>query len=123
LRSNLLGVVAFGSWARNQMVEGSDVDLLMVVRSEVQIRRSLYRTWDRTPSEWEGHRIEPHFVHLPAKDARVSGLWAEVAVDGVVLFDGEMVLSRRLAGIRRRLASGELVRRWSAGHPYWAEVD
>jgi len=121
LKSSLLGVVAFGSWARNQMVEGSDVDLLMVVGSEVPIRRSLYRTWDRTPSEWDGHRIEPHFVHLPVVGARVSGLWAEVVVDGVVLFDRELTVSRRLAGFRRRLASGEFIRRWSSGHPYWVE--
>ena len=122
LGANILGVVAFGSWARNQMVEGSDIDLLMVVKSEVQIDRSLYRMWDRSPLEWAGHAIEPHFVHLPASGARVSGLWAEIVVDGIVLFDRDMALSRRLAEIRRRIASGEFIRRWSSGHPYWVEV-
>ena len=119
---NILGVVAFGSWARGEMMEGSDIDLLIVVRSEVQIERPLYRAWDRSPLKWAGHSIEPHFVHLPAGGARITGLWAEVVLDGIVLFDRELALSRRLAEFRRRIASGELTRRWSGGHPYWVEV-
>jgi len=118
---NILGVVAFGSWARGEMMQGSDIDLLIVLRSEVQIDRPLYRAWDRSPLKWAGHSIEPHFVHLPAGGARITGLWAEVVLDGIVLFDRELALSRRLAEIRRRIASGELTRRWSGGHPYWVE--
>jgi len=120
--TNILGVVAFGSWARGEMVEGSDVDLLIVLRSEVDIDRSLYRAWDRSPLKWNGHFIEPHFVHLPVDGARITGLWAEVVLDGILLFDRDLALSRRLVEIRRRIASGELIRRWSGGHPYWVEV-
>lgn len=120
--ANILGVVAFGSWARGEMTEGSDIDLLIVVKTEVEIDRMLYRRWDRSPLEWAGHSIEPHFVHLPVDGARITGLWAEVALDGIVLFDGDLALSRRLGEIRRRIASGELIRRWSGGHPYWVEV-
>lgn len=120
--TNILGVVAFGSWARDEMAEESDIDLLIVVRPELEIGRSLYRTWDRSPSEWAGHSIEPHFVHLPTSGARITGLWAEVALDGIVLLDGDLTLSRRLGEIRRRVASGELIRRWSGGHAYWVEV-
>ena len=116
------GVVAFGSWARDEMVEGSDVDLLIVGGPAVKIDRSLYRRWDRCPLTWAGHRIEPHFVHLPAKGRRITGLWAEVALDGIVLFDRDLSLSRRMAEIRQRLTSGELIRRWKGGHPYWVEV-
>ncbi len=122
LGNDALGVVAFGSWARDEMVEGSDIDLLIVGGPAVKIDRSLYRGWDRSPLTWSGHRIEPHFVHLPGKGRRITGLWAEVVLDGVVLFDRNLSVSRRMAEIRHRIASGELTRRWKSGHPYWVEV-
>ena len=122
LGDGIRGVLAFGSWARGEMVEGSDIDLLIVVGPEQEIDRSIYRAWDRSPPDREGPSVEVHFVHLPEEHRRINGLWAEVAIDGIVLFDGDLSVSRRLAEIRRRIASGELIRRWEGGHPYWVEV-
>jgi len=118
----LVGVVAFGSWARDELRTGSDVDLLLVVEDGIPIRRALYRGWDAAPLRWNAHRVEPHFVHLPAEDDEPSGLWAEASVDGVVLFERELRVSRRLVEIRREIAAGRLVRRHCHGHPYWVEA-
>lgn len=118
----LLGVVAFGSWARDELAATSDVDLLIVVQETVRVTRDMYRPWDRSPLDWEGHPVEPHFVQLPEAGGRVSGLWAEAALDGLVLFERGFVVSRRLVDIRRRIAEGRLQRRRSHGHPYWVEV-
>ena len=117
----LLGVVVFGSWARDRLAPDSDVDLLMVVDPGIPIERSLYRPWDGRPLTWDGHDIEPHFAHLPEPGTRLSSFWAEVAVDGVVLFDRDLTVSRRLVDFRQRIASGEMVRRQVDGHPYWVE--
>jgi hypothetical protein len=119
---HILGAVAFGSWARSEMVEGSDIDLLLVLSSDIEIDRSLYRAWDQSPLTGPGPSVEPHFVHLPDEGARITGFWAEVVTDGIVLFDRDLSLSRRMAEMRKRIASGELVRRWIGGHPYWTEV-
>lgn len=119
LRAALLGVVAFGSWARDDLAEGSDVDVLVVVDANVEIVRSLYRSWDEQPVTWDGRRVEVHFVHLPNPDGPPSGLWAEAAVDGVVLFERDFVVSRRLAAVRRRIASGAVSRKRVHGQPYW----
>ena len=51
-----------------------------------------------------------------------SGLWAEVALDGTVLFDRGWMLSARLARVRRAIADGRLVRRVVHGQPYWTET-
>lgn len=118
----LLGVVAFGSWARRELGQRSDVDLLVVVADEVEIGRWLYRKWDEAPLSWDGYRVEPHFVHLPRTGARMSGTWAEVATDGVVLFDRGLTVSKSLVEVRRLVASGRIVRRRVHGQSYWVEA-
>lgn len=118
----LLGVVLFGSYARGEAGTASDVDLLVVLEKRVALSRSLYRRWDSCPVTWENRRVEPHFVHLPDPGAVTGGVWAEAGLDGIVLFDREMAVSRRLADVRRQILSGRLVRRLVHGQPYWAEV-
>ena len=118
----LVGVVAFGSWARQEMREKSDVDVLLVVDDGQPIRRQMYRCWDESPVSWNGHPVEPHFVHLPPPGRRMSGLWAEVAVDGVVLFERDLRVSSRLVEFRREIASGRVSLRRVHGQPYWVGV-
>jgi predicted nucleotidyltransferase len=117
--ASLLGVVAYGSFARGELAAGSDVDLLVVLSAEVKITRSLYRQWEGVVPAWDGREVDLHFVHLPDAGAPVSGTWAEAAVCGIPLSDRDLVVSRRLIEIRTRIARGELVRRMSQGQPYW----
>jgi predicted nucleotidyltransferase len=118
----LVGIAAFGSWARSETAAGSDVDLLVVVERSVALTRELYRAWDEEPLTWEGHRVEPHFVHLPEEGRTAAGLWAEVALDGIVLFERGLAVSKRLGAVRRDIVAGKIVRKVSHGQPYWAEV-
>jgi hypothetical protein len=118
----LLGVVAFGSWARRELAQTSDVDLMIIVDQRFDIDREIYRRWDVAPLRWNDHPVEPHFVHLPRPGARISGTWAEVAVDGVVLFERGLTVSRRLVELRQKVVSGGVVRRRSHGQSYWVEV-
>ena len=118
----LSGVVAFGSWARSAAAAGSDIDVLIVVDGGVRLTRSLYRPWDVEPLVWEGHRVEPHFVHAPADRGRPSSLWLEVAVDGLVLHDRDLEVSRLLASIRARIVESGMRRQWSHGQPYWVSA-
>jgi hypothetical protein len=116
---SLVGVAVFGSWARGEATASSDVDVLIVLAAGTGVRRELYRQWDVLPVRWEGRPVEPHFVALPAAAARVTGLWAELSVDGVVLYECGFALSRWLGAVRGQIAAGAVVRRWSNGHPYW----
>ncbi len=118
----LIGVAAFGSWARGRAGDTSDVDLLIVLEDRVAIGRRAYHAWDEAPLTWDGREVEPHLVHIPAPGSRVSGLWAEVATDGVILFEREYRLSRRLVPIREAIAEGRLVRRRVHGQTYWVEA-
>jgi hypothetical protein len=119
LGEDLLGVAAYGSFTRDELAVGSDVDLLVVLAARVPITRALYRDLDGVAPAWTGRVVDLHFVHLPKPDAAVSGTWAEAAVGGIVLHDRGLTLSRRLVDIRSRIAAGELVRRLAQGQPYW----
>jgi len=120
--ADLIGVIAHGSWTRGEARATSDLDVLIVVDEGAPITRALYRQWDACPLTWDGHTVEPHFVSLRDGEARTTGLWAEAAIDGIVLFERGLRVSRRLAAIRREVLAGRLVRRTVHGQPYWSEV-
>jgi hypothetical protein len=117
----LLAVVIYGSWARGDSTATSDVDALVVVDRRLGLTRAVYRTWDESPVCWQGRAVDPHFVHLP-HGAFNAGVWGEVAIDGIVLFERDPRLSAHLARVRRAMAEGRLVRRVVHGQPYWAMV-
>lgn len=117
--SALVGVVVFGSWVRGEHRAGSDVDLLVVTEPDLKIRRELYRMWDQQPIVWDGLPVEPHFVQLPPPDTTPAGIWAEVAMDGLVLFERNLTVTRHIIEIRRCIAEGQIVRRYAHGQPYW----
>lgn len=121
LGDDLEGIVLHGSFARDDLSTTSDVDLLAVVSPGRPITRALYREWEERARAWDGREVDLHFVHLPTAEDRVSGSWAEAAVCGIVLYDRNLALSRRLIGIRERIAAGRLVRRMAQGQPYWID--
>jgi hypothetical protein len=122
--SGLVGVMVYGSWTRGESRADSDVDVLIVVEPDFPLTRELYRRWDAAPPlRWEGRSIEPQIVRLPAAmEAAGSGLWAEVAIDGVTLFMRDPALAEVLRRVRREIACGLLVRRVVQGQPYWVRA-
>ncbi len=116
----LTGVLLHGSLALGEAAPTSDVDVLVVVEPHTALRRALYRAWDEQPVRWRGRRVDPHFVHPPR--AELSGLWAEAAIDGQVLFDRDGRLAADLVRVRRAIAEGRLARRIAHGQPYWTGV-
>ena len=118
---SLKAVLLHGSWARGEATAASDVDALIVVDRSLQLDRALYRLWDTEPIVWKGRPVDAHFVHLPEEGA-FSGLWAEAAIDGRVLFDRDGSVSGHLNRVRRAIAEGRLLRRVAHGQPYWTQA-
>lgn len=119
---DLVGLIAFGSWARGELADSSDVDVLVVVDAGVELTRELYRQWDASPLRWGGRPVDVHFVHLPAPEARVLGVWGEAAIEGIVLFERGTRVTEHLIRVRHDIAAGRIVRRVAHGQPYWTEV-
>ncbi len=119
--SSVEGLVLFGSFARGRQTANSDVDLLVVLNSSVTLDRDVYSRW--RPRKFEGHEVAPLFVQIPAEGTRVGGLWFEVALDGIVLFDRNLHLSRFLSHVRGLISGGRVRRMVTHGHPYWVYSD
>lgn len=119
--NSLVGIAVFGSWARGEATEGSNVDVLIVVDKDFAITRSLYRDWDDGPLPSNELPVDPHIVHLPTNRTVPSALWAEVAVNGIVVFEHGLRLSRHLAAVRRFLADGQMRRQTVHGKGYWTD--
>jgi hypothetical protein len=115
-----LAVVLFGSVARGDFGTGSDTDLLVVFGPDVHITRSLYRCFDAVvdPAEFR-HPPNPHLVALPRDATSCGGLWLEVAMDGIVVWERGTTVSSFLGALRERVATGALLRRTAYGHAYW----
>jgi len=116
-KSDLRAVILFGSRARGNFTSESDIDLLFVVDSKVKIQRAIYTSFEKgrdLPDE-----LSIHIVNLPESCDALSGIWCEVALEGVVLFDSEMIISRFLSNVRELIVDGTYVGKYSHGHRYW----
>ncbi len=117
--SDLAGLVLFGSWARGDHHANSDIDILVVIKESITLSPRLYRQWDESPLRYNEHVVEPQFVHLPPTNKVVGGIWAEAALDGVVIVEHDLTISRKLMEIRKNIAEGRLERKSVQGHNYW----
>ncbi|HEC35029.1 MAG TPA: nucleotidyltransferase domain-containing protein [Anaerolineae bacterium] len=110
LGDRLVAVLLFGSRARGEADEGSDWDLLVIARElpdrtlerHMRLKKALPVAWRgrvailaRTPEEFE---------------ARLSSLYLDIALDGIVLYDPDDYMTRRLAGLRRLIEERGLYR-------------
>jgi predicted nucleotidyltransferase len=115
----LLGVLVLGSWARGTPAAASDIDVLIVIDAETPLTRDLYRDWDREPLAFEGRAIDAHVAHVSEPGAAPTAVWCEAAVDGIVWYDRDGAIVRRLGEVRRAIGEGAVVRAFAHGQPYW----
>jgi predicted nucleotidyltransferase len=111
------GLVLFGSFARGRPTASSDIDLLIVLARNVVLDRDVYAHWKS--QKLDGREVAPLFVQIPGEDERIGGLWFEVALDGILLYDRDLRLSRFLSHVRNLIADGQVKRMVTHGHPYW----
>lgn len=126
LAPKLEAIILFGSQARGDATPASDTDLLLCVASSVPLTRELYAEWDRLTERHPdalSRDWSPHFCRLPASPEEAGSLWFEAAIDGIVLWDRSLAVSRFLASLRRYLLAGGRTRRTAYGVPYWVVSD
>ena len=129
----LLGVILFGSAVRSEEREDSDIDLLLVLQSGASLSRKYYEEWNQLVDQrrnkgqiqppWPPLRkISPHFVQLPKDPLSIGGLWYEVSIEGIILWQQGNEVQNILRNIRHLISEGKLQRKYSHGHPYWIKM-
>lgn len=116
-----LGIALFGSVARGENKESSDVDLLIVLNSSETVDRDCYRKWDKLFSG--NTKLSPQFVHQPRSNEAIGSIWLETAMDAEVLYDPSGQLKKTFLDIRKEIARGAYLRKESYGHSYWIRQD
>lgn len=102
------GIILFGSKARSDTHDSSDIDLLIVLNEKITRRH--YKLLE-LPDMYS-----PNFVTFPL---RPSGLWFDVAIDGIVLFEKSRRLSNFLKTTRTFILQGGVKRQVTHGQGYW----
>lgn len=124
----VVSIVLFGSVARGEQTQASDIDLLLVMSEETVLSRELYSAWDKLCSALserfpQAMKFSPHFVHLPKTVMEAGSLWFEVALDGKIMAAEDVSVSRFLYCVREKMAQGKIQRKLSHGHPYWIKKE
>jgi len=133
---SLKGVLLFGSVARGDWTESSDMDLLMILDSLEGGRRAASREMLRLESELRGTRehaeavakgFYPTFEVYPlaADDAlHYRRLYLDALTEGIVLFDRDDFLLRLIESFKKRLKElgSKRIELPGVGH-YWVIAD
>lgn len=100
LGDDLVSVVLFGSRARGEAHQESDWDILVVVRDlpEKTLERAIYLK-RLLPAE---HRGEVSLLAKTPEEftSSLPDLYLDIAVDGVVLYDTDGLMTERLRALR-----------------------
>jgi predicted nucleotidyltransferase len=108
LDARLVSLVLFGSVARGDAREDSDVDLLVVAHgyphSLAERRRPLLDDWARVRAEHDLLNVEWNLVTKTPEEARHrSPLYLDMVEDAIILFDRDEFFASVLAGMRERM--------------------
>jgi len=130
LGQDLVSVTLFGSRARGEACPESDWDLLVIAHHlPEKVLERHFRLKALLPEGWRGQVAI--LAKTPAEfEARLPALYLDIALDGVVLYDAQGYLHKRLAYVRelvtrlklrRDRVNGDLIWCWQGTPPpTWA---
>jgi len=123
--SGFAGLVLFGSYARGEAVEGSDVDLLLVLRGlkGLAVRAEAYSIISRRVGK-PLTLVDIDVDELSREDLEVTPLLLNILYDGVIVYDELGILRRLKERVAKLVERAQLVRyRTPDGKYGWKRAD
>jgi len=125
LGDELVGLVLFGSWARGEAREDSDVDVFVVLKSlrGVEARAAVYKVVSRSVGR-AATLVDARADELFGEELELTPLLLNILVDGIVVYDRTGKLAELAAKARRLVEAEGLVRyRTPDGKYGWKRLD
>ncbi len=130
LGERLVSVVLFGSVARGDVSDSSDIDLLIVAKNLPESRferlQFFYQAEKLCKNElkavYERYSITAYFspIMKEAKEAgRISPLYLDIVEDGIILYDKDELMKNLLEKLRSKLRAMGAKRVWRGRKWYW----
>ena len=119
LGTALISVVLFGSQARGEARPDSDWDMLIISSSlpNKPFQRHLHLK-QILPAAWRAK------ISILAKtpqecEARLSSLWLDIALDGLILYDPEGYMQKKLSYLKKLITKEGLYRKQDGADFVW----
>lgn len=130
LGENLVSVIVFGSAARGDLREDSDIDLLVIARNLPPSRFERLEIFERAErlveeelkkiKEEAGLRLELSPILKTLEEAsKPTPLYLDLVEDALILYDEEGFMEKVLERVRRRLKELGARRIWRGRRWYW----
>ena len=127
---SLVSVVLFGSTARGDIHENSDIDILIIAESLPPSRFERLNVFNKAEEKIRSklRQMErEHGVYLdfspvlktPEEASRLVPLYLDLVEDAVILYDKDDFMKRTLDRLRRRLQELGAKRIWRGKRWYW----
>ncbi len=106
-----IGMVLFGSWARSEAKENSDVDVLVVLRDlrGMEVRSKIYKVITRYV-ERAVTLVDIRLEELLKKELELSSLMINIIADAIIISDRDDVIKSFIEKGRRLIEKAQLVR-------------
>jgi hypothetical protein len=125
LGDELVGLVLFGSWARGEAREDSDVDVFVVLKSlrGVEARAAVYKVVSRSVGR-AVTLVDARADELFKDELELTPLLLNILVDGIVVYDRTGKLAELAAKARQLVEAEGLVKyRTPDGKYGWKRLD
>ena len=119
LGSDLVAVVLYGSWARGTPRPGSDVDLFVVAHNLPQNRFDRAKYVHQVVSGCCERRVSILAKEPAEFEGFFPSLYLDIGLDGVILYDPQGYVHKRLARIREIIREAGLYRVCRDGELMW----
>ncbi|WP_068861152.1 nucleotidyltransferase domain-containing protein [Thermodesulfovibrio sp. N1] len=118
-KENLIAIVLFGSAARGDFSQSSDIDLLLILKDSIESKRQrILDFYEKVGYEFENHFLSP--IILTQKElSEYFPFCVGILKDHKVLYDDENIVGELIKMIDKKKQNKEIIEKEFKGMTYW----